>query len=182
MDEIWKDISGYEGLYQISNKGRVKSLDRIMQKPKLYTVRGKILKQGYTGHYLFVNLAKEGKYENKYIHRMVAEAFIPNDDGKTQVKHIDENTKNNCVENLEWCTAKHNANHGSRNKKISEALKNKITTQSVLYEYKGITKTLKQWADYYGMPYQLFYSRWRKGKRADQLFDGYVKEEGVMNE
>lgn len=178
MNEVWKDIYGYEGLYQISNRGRVKSLDRVVETSKRYTVRGRILKQGHTGHYYFVNLAKNGTCENKYIHRMVAEAFIPNIDGCNFVNHIDENTKNNCVENLEWCTAKHNANHGTRNKKISEALKNKITNQRVVYEYNGMSKTLKQWADHYGMSYQLLYSRWRKGKRDILLFKDYLKEEG----
>ena len=100
MEEIWRDIDGYEGLYQVSNKGRVKSLKYGKER---------ILRPGWkTGGYLFVILCKNGNQSKQRIHRLVAQAFIPNPNNKPQVNHLDENKKNNCVDNLEWATAKEN--------------------------------------------------------------------------
>ena len=107
MKEIWKDIKGYEGIYQVSNFGRIKSS---------YTKR--ILKGGKNkAGYLLVGLYKQGVLSRKSIHRLVAEAFIPNPDNKPEVNHIDENKTNNMVSNLEWMTAKENINHGTRNER-----------------------------------------------------------------
>ena len=108
--EIFKDIEGYEGLYQISNKGRVKSLERVTSsgcpiKEKIRVNSTK--KNGYE----FIILYKDGKGKNFYIHRLVALAFIPNIDNKSQVNHIDENKSNNCVSNLEWVTNNENQRH-----------------------------------------------------------------------
>ena len=101
--EIWKDIKDYEGLYQISNYGRVKSL-----------ITNKILKQTKfsCGNYV-VELCKNKTHSKKLVHRLVAETFIPNPENKPQVNHIDEDKTNNRVENLEWNTAKENTNHGT---------------------------------------------------------------------
>lgn len=109
MSEEWTDIKDYEGLYQVSNFGRVKSS---------YTNR--ILKgRKDKGGYLLVNLYKNKVSYTKAIHRLVAQAFIPNPDNKPQVNHIDENKTNNMVSNLEWMTAKENTNHGTRNERAS---------------------------------------------------------------
>lgn len=95
--EIWKDIIGYEGYYQISNLGNVKSLNRIVKNKNGYRNTGERLLKIYlpkdSQHYPFVILCKNGKTENKLIHRLVATAFVTNDDPihKTQVNHIDEN-------------------------------------------------------------------------------------------
>lgn len=103
--EIWKDIIGYEGYYQISNLGNVKSLNRIVKNKNGYRNTGERLLKIYlpkdSQHYPFVILCKNGKTENKLIHRLVATAFVTNDDPihKTQVNHIDENKMNNSSDN-----------------------------------------------------------------------------------
>jgi len=113
MEEIWKPVVGYEGLYEISNLGKVKSLkygkERILKSSKN--------KVGY----LMVSLFKDGKHKIYKVHRLVASAFIPNNDlFKTEVNHKDENKENNNIENLEWCTHKYNINYGTRIEKISK--------------------------------------------------------------
>lgn len=105
MKEIWKDIKGYEGLYQVSNLGKVKSLKKnIILKPY-------IEKKGY----LRIDLNKNGKSKHYLIHRLVAEAFIPNPLNKLQINHIDCNKQNNCINNLEWSTNLENAIHAYNN-------------------------------------------------------------------
>ena len=110
-EEIWKDIKDYEGLYQVSNYGRIKSLKRKV-KTKNGNYQGyneKILKYGETNKkYYIVALCKNGKISAKLVHRLVAEAFIPNPDNKPCVDHIDTNSKNNNSINLMWCTQKEN--------------------------------------------------------------------------
>lgn len=110
MKEIWKDIKGYEGLYQVSNFGRVKRNGRIL--------KVRVKRKGYLGVVLYNN--SEPKHYT--IHRLVAEAFIPNPENKPQVNHIDEDKTNNTVANLEWVTAKENANHGTRNSRMSHKI------------------------------------------------------------
>lgn len=107
MIEIWKDIKGYEGLYQVSNLGRVKSLNYN------HTKKEGILKPQLTCYgYLRINLkAKRNKIYS--VHRLVANAFIPKPKGKTQINHINEIKTDNNVSNLEWVTCKENINHGT---------------------------------------------------------------------
>lgn len=112
MKEVWKDIEGYEGIYQISNLGAVKSLARVDAKGNNRVE--KILKGIPTSDgYLRVHLCINTKRIKKPIHRLVAETFIPNPDNKPQVNHIDEDKTNNTLDNLEWVTAKENVNHGT---------------------------------------------------------------------
>lgn len=113
MKEIWKDIDGYEGLYQVSNLGRVKSLKFGKEKVM------KVVK--FTNGYLGVNLCKEGKVKTHMLHRLVAKTFIENPDNLPQVNHKDEDKTNNIVSNLEFCNAKYNINYGTRNKRSSES-------------------------------------------------------------
>ena len=116
----WKDIPGYEGLYQVSNLGEIKSLNyRNTGKEKIIKPRKN------KGGYLRVVLCKNGKQKDFLVHRLVAIAFIPNHNNYNQVNHKDENPSNNNVNNLEWCTSKYNSNYGNRNKKLSESHKGK---------------------------------------------------------
>ena len=119
--EIWKDIQGYEGLYQVSNLGNVKNkIQPYLKQEKIYK------KFSNSNGYLFVGLRKDKKRKFKYIHRLVAEAFIPNPNNLLQINHKDENKQNNCVNNLEWCTNKYNQNYGTikERKKNSYKIKN----------------------------------------------------------
>lgn len=110
MKEIWKDIKEYEGIYQVSNLGKVK---RVKTTRVLKGCKDK-------GGYLRVNLSKNSVTSTNTLHRLVAEAFIPNPDNKPEVDHINENKTNNRVDNLEWTTRKDNLNYGTRNKRISK--------------------------------------------------------------
>ena len=114
--EEWKPIPGYEGLYDISNYGRVRSFK--------WSSNGKILSTGNNGSgYLFVILCKDGKAKkNCTVHRLVAEAFIPNPNNLPLVNHMDECKKNNYFGNLEWCTHKYNLSYGTRMERVVEKL------------------------------------------------------------
>lgn len=114
--EVWKDIKGYEGLYQVSNLGRVKSFDVYIKvgikNAETALHKGRILKpmknrQGY----MRVELCKGGERKAIFVHRLVASVFIENPENKVCVNHIDGDKQNNCVENLEWCTYSENMQH-----------------------------------------------------------------------
>lgn len=111
MKEIWKDIPGYEGLYQVSNLGRVKALERMTKRERPLFVKERILCPGKRTGYLIVSLGS-GKARKSYsVHRLVANAFIPNPENKRTVNHKDGNKMNNEASNLEWNTDKENLNH-----------------------------------------------------------------------
>ena len=112
---IWKDIKGYEGKYQISNKGRVRSLDyKGTKKKKL--LKASTNKEGY----IQIRLYKNGKGKTYFVHRLVAEAFILNPNNYPVVNHKDENKSNNSVDNLEWCTVEYNNTYGTRLERMSK--------------------------------------------------------------
>lgn len=113
MEEIWKDIKGYEGLYQVSNLGRVRSVDRLDSAN--HKLKGRIKSTSIRPNgYENVILCKNSKSKGYSVHRLVAQAFILNPENKPQINHIDENKANNKVSNLEWVTRKENINHGNR--------------------------------------------------------------------
>lgn len=145
MSEEWKSVEGFEGLYEVSNYGNVKSLDRLEKVGNSMRIRhGRILKaRAQKGGHLLVVLCKNGEIYHRTIHRLVASAFIDNPDNKPVVDHIDTNPANNCVSNLKWATVQENCMnsltriHNSESKKghkcylkhHSEGTKQKIREQ-----------------------------------------------------
>lgn len=123
ITEVWKDLVGYEGLYKISNLGKVKRLTRkysnqykSKQISKEKILKGNKIQNGY----LQVKLIKENKSKNLLIHRLVAITFIENPSNYEIVNHKDENKTNNCASNLEWCSVDYNNNYGTKPDRISK--------------------------------------------------------------
>lgn len=138
--EIWKNISGWEGYYQISNLGRVRSLDRLIVNSigRKYFLKGIVLKNiTPKNHYPYVCLRKNGLNIPQSIHRLIAEYFIPNPENKPQVNHKDGNKHNYNIKNLEWSTAKENSQH-ARDNGLQKTIKGdkcvyaKLTDEKVL--------------------------------------------------
>lgn len=119
MTEIWKPIKGFEGLYEVSSLGRIKSLEKTGSvftgkgKPRKEYKRPERIIEGWAQEYQMVELRKNGKSYSNLVHRLVAETFVPNPNKKHQVNHIDENKFNNLSENLEWVSLIENVNHGT---------------------------------------------------------------------
>ena len=133
--EYWKPVVGYEGLYEVSNWGRVKSLKFGKER---------ILKQSIRHGYYSVGLSKNGIVKTYQVHRLVAEAFIDNTDNLPQVNHKDECKSNNVVSNLEWCTHEYNNSYGTRNKRIGKSNTNGKLSKPVLqYDLNG--NFIKEW-------------------------------------
>lgn len=124
--EVWKDVVGYKGYYQVSNLGRIRTVGRVVSacyKSRQF-IQGRIIcPNRFPKGYLGCTLYKNGSQKLRYIHRLVAEAFIPNPDNYPQVNHIDEDKSNNRVENLEWCTALYNMNAGTVTARLSKTRK-----------------------------------------------------------
>lgn len=150
-NEEWRDVVGYEGLYQVSNMGRVKSLKRestpFLQKGTLcsYTVKKKICKQSIVEGYLMVHLSKYNIKRQFKVHRLVAIAFIENRYNHPQINHLDEDKLNNVFSNLEWCTSFYNNNYGTRNERISKKQLNDKTKSKRVIQYTIDGKFVKEW-------------------------------------
>lgn len=127
MVEQWKNVIGYEGLYEVSNLGNVRSLDRYTnaKNNKVRLVKGKLLKSyKLNSGYLIVDLyISPNRRKHHLVHRLVAEAFIQNPYNLEEVNHIDENKSNNVVSNLQWCNKQYNNSYGTKNER---AIKTKI--------------------------------------------------------
>jgi len=120
MTEEWRDIPGFEGHYQVSNHGEVRSLERIVKAPAGRTrpIEAKVLRpMSNLSGYVFVFLRRDGERQKFYVHRLVAIAFIENPEGKEIVNHKDCNRSNNILLNLEWATGSENVLHGIAMKK-----------------------------------------------------------------
>lgn len=133
INEIWKDIPGYEGLYEISNFGNIKSFHN-------YRGRNNILKPKLKSGYYQIGLRKNNIRKWYTLHRLVAEAFIPNPNNLPQVNHKDENKLNNNVENLEWCTVLYNNTYGTRIERV------KSKTSKPVYQYDLKNNFIKKYS------------------------------------
>lgn len=151
-EEIWKDIPGYEGIYQASSLGRIKSLPRIIHVTRSsyrtgsysYTVQEKIMSPSIRTGYLGITLTKSDKKYNCLIHRLVAKTFLPEYSDNLEVNHIDENKLNNCLKNLEVCTREYNKNYGTGNTRSalhrSKAVIQLSKDGSIIREWSGINE------------------------------------------
>ncbi len=145
MKEIWKDIPNYEGIYKISNLGRLKSFRAYNSFTKSYYYKEKIVKGKIdSSGYVMVCLSKNGKYKYCRIHRLVAEVFIDNPNNYPIINHKDENKKNNIVSNLEWCTYLYNNTYGNKNKRISKAIIQYDLEGNFIKEYSSINEAGRQ--------------------------------------
>ena len=171
MSEIWKDIKGYEGLYQVSNRGRVKSLERIVMRkngrpysvPELIKAR-QIDRKGYDR----IGLNKNGKKKRFFVHRLVLQAFNSSSDETLEVNHIDGNKLNNNVENLEWVTSSENSIHAFKNNLHNhqgERNTNASITDSEAKEIKklkGKGLTQKEVGEMFGTTYYVVANIWNR--------------------
>lgn len=168
--EIWKDVKGYEGIYEVSNLGNVKSKDRLIVTSKniVAKINQRILKKKVTKKgYERLTLSVSGKHKDVGVHRLVAQAFIQNPENKKEVNHIDGNKQNNQISNLEWCTRNENEKHafkiGLKSLKGEKHTLARFTESEVLQirEMRGI-KTGKQVAKEYGVTDGAIYRIWNR--------------------
>ena len=150
MIEVWKDIDGFEGLYQVSNYGRVKSLERTVtySSGNVHWYPERVLVPVDAGNgYLRVSLSINNKYKSHLIHRLVAKAFVENPDNLPCVNHKDENQSNNHIDNLEWCSYKYNSNYGTaverRSNKRSRPVDCYNTEGALVKHYKKVADAIK---------------------------------------
>ena len=168
--EEWKEIPGYEGLYEVSNKGNVRNVRR-----------NKLLRLSKNNYgYIQVSLYKNGIKTGPKVHRLVAEAFIPNPDNLPMINHKDEDKTNNNVDNLEWCDVKYNNNYGTKNIRRSETLiKNGYWTGLSKEEWrKKYYEENKEKRKEYMREYRKVYRKKNKEKIREKNIEYYEKNKG----
>jgi hypothetical protein len=162
MREIWKPICGYEGIYEVSNCGNVRSIDRIDFAGR--RLKGKLFSTNAKEGYITVRLSKNGNIKTFKIHQLVAEAFVPNPENKPCVNHKDGNKQNNHVENLEWCT--HSENNIHAFKTGLSTPKRKLDDESIklILDSKGKV-SCNVLAKIHGVSFQMICKIWKAGGR-----------------
>ena len=154
MQEIWKDIKGYQGLYQVSNLGRIKSIKRNIFLKAHTNSKG----------YLVVSLSKNNSLSTYRIHRLVAETFIPNLENKPQVNHINGIKSDNRIDNLEWCTNSENQKHAFKNGLQKSVVGNSNPNSKEILQFSLSGQLIKKWDSLYDIYNTLGISRssiWR---------------------
>jgi hypothetical protein len=184
--ENWRAVKGWEGLYEVSDLGRVRSLPRVVPKKdgKFYTCKGGLLNQFKSHDYYVVRLRYCAGGLVEFVHRLVAEAFVPNPNAYPIVNHKDEDTYNNIPSNLEWCTNLYNLNYGGARERAINTLKRKYRTNEIqstrsimveLYDTKGELKysfsSLTDAAKFIGRTNP---SNIRKMLRKNKIYKGYI--------
>lgn len=152
--EVWRDINGFEGLYQVSNLGRIRSLDReiVYKNGKVHRYKGQTMKPNMTGRgykedegYYGITLRNSGVRTPVSVHRVVAETFIPNPYNKETVNHIDENKTNNRMDNLEWLTDYENNRYGTHDVRQAQSLINNPKISKPVISINVITGEVKEY-------------------------------------
>lgn len=142
MTEIWKAVKGYEGFYEVSNFGNVRSLDRVIKSKHNGTTlrKGRILIPFYEEkkRYYQISLTKDRKVKKYRVHRLVAVAFLENPFNYTDVNHKDEDKTNNNVDNLEWCTRKYNNNYGTKPERTRKAMMGNTNGRRAWYKKREV--------------------------------------------
>lgn len=178
--EEWKDVVGYEGSYEVSNYGRVRTHKHKTTYTSRHGIRHwkqRILKEkSKTNRDVRISLWKNGKRKDYLAHRLVAEAFIPNPENKPTVNHIDGNPKNNYVQNLEWATYGENNNHAFDNRLISTAypvtLVNQVSGEAMSF------RSLSKASEYIGFGVGYISNRLKRGKKI-KGYDIYLSKNKV---
>lgn len=183
MEEIWKTIEGTDNKYSVSNLGNVRRNEhytivgptnthmngaKVFYKERL--LKKYINKEGYE----IVKLVKDNKGMTLKVHRLVANAFIPNPNNYDQVNHINEIRNDNTVNNLQWCNAKQNANHGSRNKKLAMISGIRVAQYTKTGELVKVWDSISQASKYYGTKTTACIRRVCKGSPGRNTYKGYL--------
>lgn len=171
-NEIWKPVVGYEGLYEVSNYGRIRSIDRVVfQQGRNQIYRGRIMATFINNSgYEAIRLSKGNKKKWMLIHRIVAEAFLPNPNSLPYVNHKDETKTNNSVDNLEWCSLEYNVNYGTSTRRRSIKMGKRIYAYSLKGEFLATYFSIREAERVTGVKKQNIMSVIDKNKTAGEMF------------